>query len=214
METYDIVMLVVLAAAGLFGAFKGFAWQLASIASIAVSYFVAYRFRQPLSQSIVAQPPWNQFLAMLILFVGTSLIIWVGFNMVRRTIDRMRLKEFDRQIGALFGLLKGSLYCILITLFAVTLLGDAVRDKVVDSKSGRFIARNLDRSQSVIPPEIHHFLKPYLDRFETEFSGDDTSSRPAAAATGIAGSQWESSPASPLQSPGIPVPARTAGWRQ
>ncbi|WP_231743901.1 CvpA family protein [Stieleria neptunia] len=167
-------MLIVLVAAGVFGAVKGFAWQLASIASIVVSYFVAYRFREPLSHSIVAEPPWNRFLAMLILFVGTSLVVWVGFNMVRRTIDRMKLKEFDRQIGALFGLLKGGLYCTLITLFAVTLMGDGIRQKIVASKSGRFIARHLDRSESVIPPEIHQFLHPYLERFDAEFENAQT----------------------------------------
>ncbi|QEG02124.1 Colicin V production protein [Stieleria maiorica] len=171
MEIYDILMLVVLSAAAIFGAVKGFAWQLASIASIVFSYFVAYRFREPLSHSIVAEPPWNRFLAMLILFVGTSLVVWVAFNMVRQTIDRLRLKEFDRQISALFGLLKGGLYCTLITLFSVTLMGDTVRGKIVASKSGRFIARNLDRSESVIPPEIHQFLRPYLERFDAEMNG-------------------------------------------
>ncbi|QDV87938.1 CvpA family protein [Planctomycetes bacterium TBK1r] len=176
METYDILMLIVLVAAAIFGAVKGFAWQLASIASIVVSYFVAYRFREPLSHSIVAEPPWNRFLAMLILFVGTSLVVWVAFNMVRRTIDRMKLKEFDRQIGTLFGLLKGGLYCTLITLFAVTLMGDGIREKIVASKSGRFIARHLDRSESVIPPEIHQFLHPYLERFDAEFEGAQTQS--------------------------------------
>ncbi|WP_149497871.1 CvpA family protein [Roseiconus lacunae] len=169
MQPYDYVMLAILVGAGLFGAVKGFAWQLASISSIVVSYFVAYRFREPLSQSIEAEPPWDLFLAMLILFIGTSLVIWVAFNMVRETIDRMRLKEFDRQIGALFGLIKGALYCTLITLFAVTLMGDAIRSQIVASNSGRFIARNLDRSESVIPPEVHHFLQPYLERFDAEF---------------------------------------------
>ncbi len=164
METYDIIMLVVLVSAGIFGAIKGFAWQLASIASIVVSYFVAYRFREPLSESIIAEPPWDRFLAMVILFVGTSLVVWVGFNMVRKMIDRLKLKEFDRQMGAIFGLLKGTLYCTLMTLFAVTLMGDTVRQKIVASSSGRFIARTLDRSESVIPVEIHQFLGPYLDR--------------------------------------------------
>ncbi|SRR6056297_2761484 len=169
METYDIVMLVVLVAAGVFGAIKGFAWQVASIASIVFSYFVAYRFREPLSRSIVAEPPWDKFLAMLILFVGTSLVVWVAFNMVRKTIDRLKLKEFDRQIGALFGLFKGALYCTLITLFAVTLMGETVRSEIVASKSGRFIARHLGGSESIIPPEIHGFLRPYLERFDAEF---------------------------------------------
>lgn len=217
MEIYDIVMLVVLLGAGLFGAVKGFAWQLASIASIVLSYFVAYRFRGPLSESIVAEPPWNLFLAMLILFVGTSLVVWVGFNMVKQTLDRMRLKEFDRQIGAMFGLLKGALYCTLITLFAVTLMGESVRSKIVASNSGRFIARNLDRSESVIPSEIHQFVRPYLERFDAQFQNSEL------AQSGV---QLESSGISPSgliqQIPGwqsgLPGPVSTqtqpAGWRK
>jgi len=170
METYDIVMLVVLVGAALFGVIKGFAWQLASIASITVSYFVAYRFREPFSQSIQAEPPWNRFLAMLILYLGTALVIWVLFRMVSGSIDRLRLKEFDRQIGALFGLAKGALYCILITMFAVTLMGDGIREQIVASRSGRYIAQLLDRSQAIIPPEIHEVVQPYLNRFDERFN--------------------------------------------
>ena len=174
LEKYDIVMLVVVVGATLFGAVKGFAWQLASIGSIVVSYFVAYRFREPLSQSIQADPPWNRFLAMLILYVGCSLVIWVAFRMISQTIDRLRLKEFDRQVGALFGLAKGALYCILITLFAVTLLGDDVREAVVVSKSGRYIAQVLDRSESVIPAEIQEVIRPYLEKFDERFGGGES----------------------------------------
>jgi membrane protein required for colicin V production len=170
MEIYDIIMLVVLVGAALFGAVKGFAWQLASIASILVSYFVAYRFREPFSQSIHADPPWNRFLAMLILYIGTALVVWVLFRMISGTIDRMRLKEFDRQVGALFGLAKGGLYCILITMFAVSLMGDDIREKIVLSRSGRYIAKVLDRSQAVIPPEIHEVVEPYLNRFDERFN--------------------------------------------
>ncbi len=173
MEIYDIVMLVVLVGAMLFGAIKGFAWQLASIGSIVVSYIVAYKYREPFSESIQAEPPWNLFLAMLILYIGTSLIIWVVFRMVSGTIDRMKLREFDRQIGALFGLAKGALYCILITLFAVTLLGEGIGEKIVRSKSGNYISQVLDRSESVIPAEIHEVVQPYLDRFDQRF--DDPS---------------------------------------
>lgn len=171
METYDIVMLVVLGGAVIFGAIKGFAWQLASISSIVASYVVAYRFRVPFSESIQADPPWNQFLAMLILYVGTSLVIWVTFRMVHRTIDRLKLREFDRHVGAMFGLAKGLLYCVLITLFAVTLLGDRTRQAVVESQSGRYIASTLDRSGAVIPPEIHQVIGPYLERFNQRFDG-------------------------------------------
>ena len=166
MEVYDIAMLIVLFGAMVFGAIKGFAWQLASIASIVLSYLVAYKYREPFSESIQAEPPWNRFLAMLILFVGTSLVIWVAFRMIRGTIDRLKLREFDRQIGALFGLAKGALYCILITFFAVTLCGDQIGEAIIRSKSGRYISQVLDRSEAVIPEEIHDVVQPYLDKFE------------------------------------------------
>lgn len=171
MEIYDIITLVILAGAMLFGAIKGFAWQLASIASIVVSYIVAFKFREPFSLSIQADPPWNRFLAMLILYIGSSLVIWVAFRMIKGTIDRLKLREFDRQVGALFGLAKGALYCTLLTLFAVTLMGDRVRETIVRSESGHYIANVLDRSQAVIPPEIHEVVKPFLDRFDQRFNG-------------------------------------------
>ena len=44
METYDICMIVVLVGATIFGAWKGMAWQVASTASLVVSYVVALRF--------------------------------------------------------------------------------------------------------------------------------------------------------------------------
>jgi membrane protein required for colicin V production len=170
MEIYDMIMIVVLLSAMVFGAIKGFAWQLASIGSIVASYIVAYKYREPFSQSIQADPPWNRFLAMLILYIGTSLVIWVAFRMISGSIDRLKLREFDRQVGAMFGLAKGALYCSLITLFAVTLTGDRIRETIVSSKSGNYIAKVLDRSQAIIPPEIHEVVQPYLERFDQRFN--------------------------------------------
>jgi len=175
-DTYDIVMLVVLAGATLFGAIKGFAWQVASVASLAISYYVAYRFREPFSEAIKADPPWNRFLAMLILYVGTSLVIWVAFRMVSRSIDRMKLKDFDRQLGALIGLAKGGLICTLITMFAVALCGPKIREQIVQSRSGFYIAKVLDQSDLVIPPELHEVVSPYIERFENQIANPN---RPA-----------------------------------
>ena len=75
MPTYDILMLAVLIGTIAWGAYKGFAWQIASLASIAVSYMVAIRFRGPVADIIGGQPPWNTFLAMLVLYIGSSLAI-------------------------------------------------------------------------------------------------------------------------------------------
>ncbi|MHB8969249.1 MAG: CvpA family protein [Pirellulaceae bacterium] len=161
--TYDLVMLGVLLAATVFGAWKGLAWQVASLAAIFASYLVAYRYREPVAAWIPVPAPWRVFVAMLLLYVGTSLAIWIVFRLVSRLIDRVKLKDFDRQIGALLGFAKGVVLCTLITFFAVTLLGEQSRTAIVHSKSGYYIAVLLNRADRVMPHEIHELLQPYLD---------------------------------------------------
>jgi membrane protein required for colicin V production len=166
MQVYDVIMLLVIAAATLFGAWKGLAWQIASMASVVLSYFVAQQFGQQVATRIEADPPWNVGVAMLALFLGTSLAVWIGFRLISGAIDRLKLKEFDRQIGAMLGLVKGALLCIVITIFAVSLLGPVNREKVVESKSGHYIALALDRAHAVMPKEVHDVLHPYIHKLD------------------------------------------------
>jgi membrane protein required for colicin V production len=165
MQPYDIFMIVVLVGATLFGAMKGMAWQMASLGSIVLSYFVALSFSEKLAPMFSAQAPWNRFLAMLVLYILSSFTVWMIFRIVAGAIDRVRLKEFDRQLGALFGAFKGALLCIAITFFAVTLSVTA-RGSVLKSKSGGYIAQILNKADTVMPKEIHNVLDPYIDRLE------------------------------------------------
>lgn len=166
METYDLVMLGLLVAATFLGAVKGLAWQIASLTSMIASYWVARQFHGEISPHIDIAQPWNTFVAMLILYVATSAAIWVLFRMMASAIDRMRMKDFDRQLGALLGFGKGVLLCMIITLFAVTLLGESVRQAIIRSKSGNYIARLMHDAGNVMPPELKSVLEPYLKNFD------------------------------------------------
>lgn len=165
MQTYDVLMLAVLAGATIFGAWKGMAWQLASLASLVVSYLVALRFGAVLAPYVGSHEPANRFVAMLILYLGTSLAIWLLFRVVAGLIDKVKLKDFDHQIGGLFGLAKGLLLCVVITFFAVT-MSQRARGAVLESRSGYYIALLIDRAEPVMPPEVHDVLGPYLDRLD------------------------------------------------
>ena len=167
MEMYDIGMIVVLVGATLFGFMKGMAWQIASLSAFVLSYFVSLRFGESLAPHIGSQAPWNKFLAMLILYAATSLAIWLAFRLVAGAIDRVKLREFDRQIGALIGAAKGVLLCVVITFFAVTLSVPA-RDAILRSHSGYYIALLLAKADQVMPREIHQVLDPYLNKLERQ----------------------------------------------
>jgi membrane protein required for colicin V production len=158
-------MLAVLLCAVLFGVWKGLAWQLASLASITVSGFVAVHFSASLAPYFSAQEPWNRFLAMFVLFVVTALLIWIVFRFISGLIERVKLKEFDRQMGALFGLAKGFLLAIVITFFAVT-LGETTRQMVLKSYSGDAIARITRHAVPILPEDVRTTFGKYIDEFE------------------------------------------------
>jgi len=164
-QTYDIVMLVVLVGATLFGVWKGMAWQVASLASVLVSAAVAVHSSAVIAPYFPGQEPWNRFLAMLVLYVITAGAIWILFRLVSNVIDRVKLKEFDRQLGATFGLAKGVLYCIVITFFAVT-LSEPARQLVLESRSGDLIARGIRNANPILPEDIRKCLGEYIDKLD------------------------------------------------
>jgi membrane protein required for colicin V production len=182
-EIYDICMLVVLVAATLFGAWKGMAWQIASLASLALSYLVALKFSEQLAPTFGTQAPLNRFIAMAVLYAGTSFAVWFLFRIVAGFINRVRLREFDRQMGAVVGAAKGVLLCVAITFFAVT-LSERARSAVLESRSGYMIAQLLDRAEGVMPRELHEVLDPYLHRLENELKQEPNSESTPRTATG------------------------------
>src|SRR5262245_52093611 len=139
MDSYDMLMIAILVGATVFGAIKGMAWQLASVASIVASYFVAFHFSTPLvNTGIFGQiAPWNRFAAMLAIYAATSAVIWILFRRVSKTIETFKMRDFDRQLGAIFGLFKGMVFCVAVTFFVVALLPD-YRPKVLNSYSGQY----------------------------------------------------------------------------
>lgn len=233
MQTYDILMLAVLAAATLFGFWKGLAWQIASLASLVASYFLALRFADRLAPSVSPHAPWNKFVAMLIIYAGASLAIWMLFRVVSGFIDRVKLNEFDRQLGALVGLAKGVLFCVAITFFAVTLLSQDKRERIIASKSGQYIVQLLDKAGTVAPPEIQQVIGPYIhkinQRLDPNYRPDPSQDlkaiqglwqQQAHAGGGGSGPQWPSTSSAPSSSsagfPPVSAPAnpspQTPAW--
>lgn len=166
MAFYDVVMLVILGGAVFFGFWKGLAWQIASLAAIVLSYIVSVNFREPVSQFIQAAEPWNRIGAMLILFLGTSLIIWTIYARVKSRIKKMELGGFDRQAGALLGAVKGGLLCMVVTMFAVSLMGDKASNAIQASKFGPYVEDAIIHAPSIVPGEIASVIQKRVDDFK------------------------------------------------
>ncbi len=168
MSIYDIAMIIIFLGAIWFGFWKGLSWQIASLASIFLSYFVAVTFPHVIAQYISAEAPWNRFAAMLILFVGTSLVVWTIFASISKSIKQLELKSFDRQAGALLGAFKGATLCMVATMFIVSLMGDRARDTIHDSKTGYYVVSGINQFSSIAPEGLNQYLQPYIEDFQND----------------------------------------------
>ncbi|MEM9364468.1 MAG: CvpA family protein [Planctomycetota bacterium] len=166
MPVYDVAILILLLMATLMGAVRGFAWQLVSIGSILISVAFATNYRDAFSQNIDATPPWNRILALLILMLGAWLAIWTFTRVLRGVIDRMRLREFDRQMGSVFGLAKGLMIAFLATVVAAAIPNEWLRQRVLESRSGAITARVFEHTRSLIPEELASQIQPVLQRVD------------------------------------------------
>lgn len=226
MDVYDLLMLSVLIVAILFGAMKGLAWQIASAAALFGSYLVAVLFHGPVSLHINADPPWNKYLAMFVLYLGTSFAVWVGFAFVRRMIEKVELKDFDRQAGAVVGAINGSVICLVVTFFAVTLpfLSESQKTAISQSKAGYLMASVIDKISVGMPDDVDRVVRPYLDQLG---EGLDRHSDPALAGSDdsegglsenpfqvpVFGQQGSGSGTPAQQQPAL-SPWATAEWRR
>lgn len=171
MQTYDFLMLAVLAGLTWYGYMKGMAWQIAYVASFVASYFVSMNFADRLAPLFGSSAPFNKFAAMLAMYIASSFGIWSVFRLVRGLIDSVKMEGFDHQMGALLGFARGVLWCVGITFFAVTLLPGTQKEQIIASRSGHYISVLLSKTKSIAPPEVAQVINPYIEKVERGISG-------------------------------------------
>lgn len=203
MATYDLLMVAILVGLTLYGYFKGMAWQLAYVASFVASYFIAVRFADRIAPQITfVNPPANKFVAMVLIYAVASFGVWMIFRMVRKMIDSVKMEGFDHQMGAILGFGRGVLWCVGVTFVVLTVLPlpNGQKQQIVNSKSGYYIARLIDETDSLFPPEVHQVIGPYLARLGNELHGGQTPGsfqQPTAPGGWPAGGAPAAQPANP-----------------
>ena len=167
MESYDVVMFVIVGIMILVGAWKGLAWQIAIVASIIVSFWVAISFEKSLADLLtVVDSPWNSYIAMILLYLGTSLGIWFLFACSARFIEKLELKGFDRQMGAIIGVVNGILVCCVLTLFASMCGNEKLDTSLTRSKSAPYINHVLNQIRPLIPEKYSETVNPHFDHLQ------------------------------------------------
>jgi uncharacterized membrane protein required for colicin V production len=169
MMWFDVVTLAILLLATVRGAAKGFIWQVAGIAAIVLCFMFAESLSQPVApilNDLGVEAPMDRWAAMFLIYVGLSMVVFYIARLLKDIIEKIRLVEYDRHLGALFGLLKGVIFCLVLTFFFVT-LSPSAQQSIRGSYSGNAAAIVMDRMHPVLPKEIHEALEPYIHSLDT-----------------------------------------------
>jgi uncharacterized membrane protein required for colicin V production len=157
---YDIAVLGVLVFCMARGAAKGLIWQLATIAGIVLCLMFAETFSAIVGPHVSLQPPLNEWVTMFGAYLFFSFIGFGAARMLTRGIEEAGLKEYNAHLGAVFGLFKGFVLCLVLTFFLATL--DTTHQVIRNSRSGYYAALTMRKIHPIMPARLNEALNRYI----------------------------------------------------
>jgi membrane protein required for colicin V production len=162
---FDLIILAILAALTLRGIWKGMVSQIVSVASYFVCWIVATRFGGLIAPAIPVEAPWNQVLAMAIVFLITLVAIRFAYAALEKLIKHWHLEKLNKLFGGLLGFTKGFLLCLIITFFAV-MFSETSRAVVFNSTTGIHLVQLITRISLFVPKDSYEFVHTQFAQFQ------------------------------------------------
>ena len=161
---YDGIMLLIVFFTTVHGFWKGATWQIAPIMSLVLGYMVAMPMSVTMAHYFGA-PPQNRLFALVAIYIATSLVVYLVVRSFRAGIDKARLTEYDRHLGALLGAVKGVLLTLAITVILL-IYSTAAREIILKSESRTIAAKIINAVYPILPRAMHQLLRPYLKQLD------------------------------------------------
>ena len=168
---YDALILLIVVVCVIQGAWRGMVWQIAPIASLVLGYVVAY----PMSERTAhffGQPPTNRLFAMIAIYLAVSLAVYLMVRSVRESLERLKLVEFDRHLGALLGGVKGVLFSMALTIGLLSVSQQA-RPIILPSETRTVAAKIVATISPILPPALNDVIRPYVQKLHDAPPGGD-----------------------------------------
>ncbi len=162
---YDILVGCILLFFLARGAARGLVWQLAGILGILLCITFAGTASKVIGPHINLPQPTNQWAVMFITYLLASLVAFGFARTLNGWIEKMEMKEYNRHLGAVFGLLKGALLVLIMTFMIVT-FSQKSRDSLKDSRSARIAARMIHQLEPLVPDKMYAAVGKYIQMFD------------------------------------------------
>ena len=162
MTPYDVAMVCVMVAGMLWGALRGFTWQLASVGSLVLGYAVAFPLSAELAPRFPGEPVVARGLALLVAYAGVAGGVFLAAWLVRLALRRWKFEAFVRHLGMLLGGAAGASLGIVATVMVISIAPQS-RPPILTSAAGRLVGRVLREIQPVLPGGVRDVLTPFWE---------------------------------------------------
>lgn len=163
---YDVFVVAVLIVCMVRGAMRGMIWQLAGIAGLVLCLVFAETIAAAIGPHVGLAEPLNHWVVMFAAYLVFSFLSFGVARLFHGWIEKAQMTEFNRHLGAVFGLVKGVAICLVLTFFIVT-LSPNMRTMLQHSRSGYAAAVIMDRLHPVMPEKLHHALEDYIHQLDS-----------------------------------------------
>ncbi|MBC6426743.1 MAG: CvpA family protein [Ekhidna sp.] len=112
MNTFDIILIIILGLGAIKGYFKGFIVEFFSLLAFFIGLFLALELTIPVSLSLFGESRYFNVILMLVftgLFILLSFLIKSGARMVKKAVSITPFGTLDNIIGAVTGIFKAAL---------------------------------------------------------------------------------------------------------
>jgi len=156
MNTFDVIVIVILAYSLLRGLFRGLLKEVASVAGVLGGFFAAYAFYAPAAdylKSFIANPAYRNILAFLAIFCIVVIVVNVVAVIIKYLLRIVFLGWVDRLGGFLFGALKGALI-VSVVFLALTAFLPKGTPIIRDSVTAPYVAVAAEQLSALISSDI------------------------------------------------------------
>jgi membrane protein required for colicin V production len=162
MNTFDIIVIVILAYSLLRGLFRGLLKEAASVAGVLGGFFLAYLFYAPAAgylAGLVSNPAYRNILAFLAIFCAVVITVNVIAVVIKYLMRIVFLGWLDRLGGFLFGAVKGVLIVSVIFLVLTAFLPKGT--PLI--RNSAYVALAAENLAALVSSDIKHEFTSKLD---------------------------------------------------
>lgn len=152
----DALMALVVLVSLLVGAWRGFLYEVFSLAGWVAAYFAARWWAADVAAQLPmagASEELRYGVAFLAVFVGAAFLAGLVSWLIRKLASKAGLRPVDRVLGATFGVLRGGLLLVLLTV-GVGLTPWAQHDAWIASPSAQFLTVVAQEGRTWLPQEL------------------------------------------------------------